>query len=594
MAYICKNNMVYQSENRICQNCKKDFIIEPDDFGFYEKMSVPPPTFCPDCRLQRRLAWRNERGLHHRECDLCKKKIISIYNEDYKNTVYCEKCWWSDKWDAEDYAIDIDFSKTFLSQLFELFYKVPAPNLFSIGMTMINSQYCNMANDMKNCYLLHDGTFDENVSYGSGVFYTKDSQDITMVRKCELCYEIVTCINCYKTFFSQNCEDSVEVYFSYGLRGCNDCFGCVNLHKKSYHIFNESYSKEEYEKKLKSFELDSHKNITLLKEKVRDFWKKFPKKYYFGVQNTNVTGDYLEYSKNSKACFGAANLEDSRFCSFVSNGPVKSTYDFTHYGDNVELINECLQSGNGIYNIKYSWGIWSNSNNVSYSIRVVVGSDVFGCVGIKKKQYCILNKQYTKEEYEELVPKIIKHMNDMPYIDSKGSVYKYGEFFPTELSPFGYNETTAQEYFFLKQNQVKENGYNWREHDKRNYKITKNSEEAPDSITEIDDSILDEVIACEHKGTCEENCMTAFRILPEDLKFYRRMNLPLSRLCPNCRHYQRLKKRNPLKLWHRRCMCNKKNHLHGDKNCEIEFETSYAPDSPEIVYCEKCYQQEVY
>ena len=595
--------MEYKSENKIhstssvsaiCQNCKKDFTIEPDDFGFYEKMQVPPPTFCPECRLQRRLAWRNEKGLHYRECGLCKKKIIAIYNEDFKNIVYCEDCWWSDKWEAGYYAMELDFSKPFLNQLFELFHKVPANNLFAIGNTMINSQYCNMANDMKNCYLLHDGTFDENVSYGSGVFHTKDSQDITMTRKGELCYETVTCINCYRTTFSQQCEDCIDVHFSFGLRGCNNCLGCINLHKQSYCIFNEQYSKEDYEEKLKSFKLDSHKNVVLMKDKVRELWKRFPRKYYFGVQNVRVTGDYLEHSKNSKVCFGCANLEDSKFCSFVSNGPVKTTYDFTHYGDNIELINECLQCGNGIYNIRYSWGVWSNSRNVTYSIRVVGGEDNFGCVGLKKKKYCILNKQYSKEEYEELIPKIIKHMNDMPYIDKKGRVYKYGEFFPLELSPFGYNETTVQEYFPLSEEQARNLGYNWRETKKRDYKITKNSEELPDSIYETTSSILKEIISCEHKGECEEDCITAFRILPEDLQFYKRMNLPLPRLCPNCRRFQRVKQRNPLKLWHRTCVCDKEEHLHGDKKCEIEFETTYAPDRPEIIYCEKCYQQEVY
>jgi hypothetical protein len=582
------------SETRVCQNCKKDFTIEPDDFGFYEKMQVPAPTFCPECRLIRRLAWRNERGLHYRECALCKKKIISIYNPESKSNVYCSPCWWSDKWEGSRYAMDIDFSKPFLNQFFELFHKVPAPNLFTAGSTMINSPYCNMANDMRNCYLLHDGTFDENVSYGSGAFYDKDSQDITMARKCELCYEVVTCINCYQTTFSQNCEDCIGVYFSYGLRGCNNCFGCVNLHKKSYHIWNVPYSKEEYIRKLKSFELDSHKNIFALRDKAKEFWKKFPKKYYFGVQNLNVTGDYLEHSKNSKMCFGCANLEDSKFCSFVSNGPVKTTYDFTHYGDNIELINECLQSGRGIYNIRSGWGVWNDSKNVDYSITVAGVSDVFGCIGLKKKQYCILNKEYTKNEYEKLVPKIIKHMNDMPYVDKKGIEYRYGEFFPIELSLFGYNETTAQEYFHLNQNQAEENGYNWRKHDKRNYGITKNSEELPDSIKETPDSISDEIISCEHKGKCEENCMTAFRILPEDLQFYRRMNLPIPHLCPNCRHHSRLKQRNPLKLWHRQCMCDKQNHFHGAGKCEVEFKTSYAPDRPEIIYCEKCYQQEVY
>ena len=307
-----------------------------------------------------------------------------------------------------------------------------------------------------------------------------------------------------------------------------------------------------------------------------------------------MTGDYLENSKNAKFCFGCANLEDAKFCSFVSNGPVKTTYDFTHYGDNIELVNECLQSGNGISDVRCGWGVWNNSKNVSYCITSPGISDCFGCVGLKKKQYCILNKQYTKEEYENLVPKIIKHMNDMPYIDKKSRVHGYGEFFPIELSPFGYNETTAQEYFTLDKEKVLESGYNWKENKIRDYKITKISEELPDSISEVDDSILNEIIGCEHKGVCEEDCITAFKILPEDLKFYRRMNLPLPRLCSNCRRFARVKQRNPLKLWHRKCMCVSKEHFHGGEKCYVEFETTYAPDRREVIYCEKCYQQEVY
>ena len=71
-----------ESETRICQNCKKDFTIEPEDFSFYEKIKVPPPTFCPDCRAQRRFMWRNERSLHKRPCSLCKKDFISIYSKN--------------------------------------------------------------------------------------------------------------------------------------------------------------------------------------------------------------------------------------------------------------------------------------------------------------------------------------------------------------------------------------------------------------------------------------------------------------------------------------------------------------------------------
>ena len=74
-----------------------------------------------------------------------------------------------------------------------------------------------------------------------------------------------------------------------------NCIGCVNLRHKNHCIFNEQYSREEYEEKIKSFKLDSHKSISSWKEKAREFWMKFPKKYYFGVQNNNVTGDYLEH-----------------------------------------------------------------------------------------------------------------------------------------------------------------------------------------------------------------------------------------------------------------------------------------------------------
>ena len=53
-----------------------------------------------------------------------------------------------------------------------------------------------------------------------------------------------------------------------------------------------------------------------------------------------------------------------------------------------------------------------------------------------------------------------------------------------------------------------------------------------------------------------------------------------------------LEMRNPMKLWHRTCMCDK-NHLNHTGKCTNEFETSYSPDRPEIIYCEQCYQQEV-
>src|SRR3989338_841199 len=116
-------------ETKQCQNCQKDFSIEPDDFGFYEKIKIPPPTWCPECRSQRRLAMRNERVFYHRKCDSCNKKIISYYSPEKKQVVWCPECWWSDKFDPFRYGRDFDFTRPFFEQFREMYTEVPTLSL---------------------------------------------------------------------------------------------------------------------------------------------------------------------------------------------------------------------------------------------------------------------------------------------------------------------------------------------------------------------------------------------------------------------------------------------------------------------------------
>jgi len=83
------------SKIKVCQNCKNNFPIEPDDFSFYEKMQVPPPTFCPECRLIRRMNNTNERVLYKRTCDLTGKNIISMFPHNTLFLVYGFDYWYA-------------------------------------------------------------------------------------------------------------------------------------------------------------------------------------------------------------------------------------------------------------------------------------------------------------------------------------------------------------------------------------------------------------------------------------------------------------------------------------------------------------------
>ncbi len=580
-----------ESEIRNCQNCKNDFTIEPDDFAFYDKIKVPPPTFCPQCRLIRRLARRNERTFHPRKCEKCDKQIIAIFSEESGIHVYCSPCWWGDSWDAMNYGVDFDPNQNVLSQLDGLYHQVPIMNLYGLYSTWVDTEYVNMAGWQKNSYMVTYSDYCENIIYGSFVNHSKDSVDNLMASHCELCYETINCSQCYKTFFSIDCESCSDVWFSKNCTGCINCFGCVNLKSKSYHIFNEPYSKEEYEKKLKELFPDNVEKIAQIQEQASILWQKSPKKYLHGWRNIGSSGDYITDTKNAKDCFVGFNIEDSRFCSFVT-GKLTDSYDHNSFGQGSSLLYETLQSGDQNSNIKMSHWVITNCQNVEYSMFCVGSQDLFCCVGLRKKQYCIFNKQYTKEEYFKLREQIIKHMDNMPYIDKQGLIYKYGEFFPIETCPFGYNETTAQEFFPLTKEQALLKGYPWQEKEKRNYKITIQSKDLPKTINEIDDNIVNEIIGCEHMGNCNEQCTSAYKIIPAELQFYKRMNLPLPNLCLNCRHARRLQHRNPMKLWNRSCMCDLPNHEHSGQ-CQNKFQTSYSPDKSEIVYCESCYQQEV-
>ncbi|MEK7500403.1 MAG: hypothetical protein AAB649_07435, partial [Patescibacteria group bacterium] len=377
--------------------------------------------------------------------------------------------------------------------------------------------------------------------------------------------------------------------------------GCANLVSKNYYIFNKPYSKEGYLKKLVELGLGSRTELQLAHDAFyQDVYLQAIHRYANIIGSRDVTGDNVNNSKNCHLCFDILrNVED---CKFLQGSlEVRDNYDGSGQYKH-ELSYENVDNDEGNRNIG-TLTVY-NSSNVRYSFNCHGSSYLFGCTGLRSKHYCILNKQYTKEKYEKLLPEIIEHMNSLPYTDKKGCVYKFGEFFPSELSPWAYNETIAQEYFTLTKAQVVQEGLTWKEPEGRNYKITKSAADVPDVIQDVPETITQEIIGCAHEGKCNEQCITAFRIMPQELQFYKNLNIPIPTLCPNCRHYQRLKRRNPLKLWHRECLCsgfkskngaykNTAQHFHGSDTCPNEFETPYTPDGKEIIYCEQCYQAEV-
>ena len=613
------------AEQKVCQNCKQAFTIEPDDFDFYAKIKVPAPTFCPECRMIRRMLFRNERTLYKQPCNICGKTIISMYAPEKEYTVYCNECFASDTWSPLEFGLPYDFQAPFFDQLDKLLRKTPRRATFQDFF--VNTEYANNAVYASNSYLIFGGHHYEDTAYSAQNFYLKNCFDVDFSMKCEYCWNSVHLRRCNRVFASAYSEDCMDSWLLYGCRSCSSCIGCTNLRGKSYCIFNEQYSKESYEKAKKQFALHTRQGFGKALEIFDSKTLGFPRKYASIRNIVNSTGDDLERVKNCIRCFSATEDENIRYSFFVPTG-AKDCYDLDHVGLGAHELYE-VHSSFGSNRVLFSNRCY-DSSNVYYSDDCYHCDNLFGCVSLRKKSYCIFNKQYSKEEYDTLFSKIVEHMSTQPFIERMGQQYGFGEFFPPSITPFAYNESVAQEYFPLDENEAAEKGFGWRKPEEKNYVITIPWDSLQDAM-ELPSGIENEIIGCRHEGKCKHNCPGAFKLIQREVAFYKSNGIPVPDLCPNCRHGERLLHKNPLKLWERQCACqgiqssefgvqrhsdsqpitpnsepvssnpqlpissylNTTSHFHGTTPCPNAFQTSYAPDRPEIVYCEQCYNAEV-
>ena len=560
-------------QNKICQNCKQNFVIEQEDFNFYEKIKVPPPTFCPECRQQRRYAWRNERTFYRRNCDLCGKSIVTMYSPNKPFKVFCIKCWWGDGWDPASYARDYDFSKPFFEQFQEL--QLLVPRIAVYNKTNINSDYTNHSGDCKNTYLSSCCFYDEDVLYSNWIMNSRNCIDNSYIYEGgEKLYECIDSRKSYQCQYGILLENCIECFYCYDLHNCTNCFLSSNLRNGKYVFKNVQYSRDQYLAKVLEFNMGSSKARENLEKEFSILLERVIHRYVVSERNTNCTGSMLFNSRNTKSSFDSDSIEDSRFVYSAIN--VKSSMDMYHIGWGTELAYE-IHGSKGYYNCQFCHHS-GNNTNIQYSDSCQDSKDLFGCISVKNGQYMILNKKYDKETYQKIKEDIIDQMK------RNG---EFGEFFPMSISPFGYNETQGNYYMPMSKEKVIDIGAKWENVMPGIFgKETLLENNMKDLISEVGDDILSEVLVC-------KKCNRNYNIVPNELAFYRKEIIPLPRMCPECRHKRRFALRSPRKLWKRVCMCDKENHDHNGK-CKVEFETSYAPERPEKVYCEQCYNKEVY
>ncbi|MEK6858049.1 MAG: hypothetical protein AABX39_05675, partial [Nanoarchaeota archaeon] len=340
---------------------------------------------------------------------------------------------------------------------------------------------------------------------------------------------------------------------------------CVGLRSKKYCFMNKQLTKEEYSVQMKKIHSGSYNEVQKYWEEYKQLQKKHTFRHLNENMNENSLGDHLYKAKNCKFCFDCSEIEESKYCTQMQLG-VKYCYDIYQYGVEAELAYECAMTGTNSYNNHFCYLCLWQVSDLTYCIESYNSKECFGCFGLKKNQYCILNKQYSKDEYFDLKKKLIVKMKE------EG---EFGEFFPIKYSQSAYNETTAQVWYPKTKEEVLGNGWQWQDNLPGTFG-KETMKEIADDIKDVPDSIVNEILACE---LCGKN----YKIIPREFGFYKRHKFPLPRKCFECRRIARMSLRNPRKFWKRNC-----------GKCKNELLSTFSPEREERVYCEKCYLERVY
>ncbi len=426
---------------------------------------------------------------------------------------------------------------------------------------MENAEYNNYCEPSKNAYLNFSGMELTESAYSVGSGRLHRSFDIWWADQSEYCYEVNSGAMLRKCFFIRNIDTSDDaVYCAYGS-GLKHCIGCFGLMNKSHHVFNEPVSPQAYEIMRNS--LSGYRAWCALSEKFSAFELSRPHRCVASMNHEHCSGDQIFDSSEVFEGFyvvSAKRLRHAHEC-----GRIADSMDISMSYDSDGLLYQCLMCGNSTRCIG---GIsLGKCSDVHYSINCTGCRHCFGCVGMVNVEYCIFNRQYTPETYADTVATLIEKMR------TDG---EWGEFFPSSLSPFGYDETQAMEEFPLSKDEATARGFRWSGYESPPPEAKKiiPASALPDTSAEVPDEILDWAIEC-------EITKKPFRLIPQELDFYRSEHLPIPRRHPEQRHIDRARARNPRRLYTRYCA-----------KCGAEMRTNYAPDRPEIVWCETCYDRE--
>jgi len=296
----------------------------------------------------------------------------------------------------------------------------------------------------------------------------------------------------------------------YDCRDCSDSLFCSNLRNKRYCFANQQFTKEEFEKRKAEWDFTSYATYKKAKEFFAEMMVNSAWIRALQIDKSeDCTGNFIRESKDCENCYLLSRHENCANDCF--SGPdSKSTLDSlgTLGAELVFMTSLPVYSYYAIFSFSVS-----HCKFVEYSAYLQNCQNCFGCCGLVNKQYCIFNKQYSKEEYEILRKKIISYMKETG---------EWGRFFPGYFAPNPYEESFSGFHFPL--DRPGDLGFRYADPVESMSPKTEEIEAIPDTYRGLDtekEKWLTEQIFW------DKSYKRSFRITKKDIDFAKRIQCPL-------------------------------------------------------------------
>jgi|SRR3989338_235359 len=273
---------------------------------------------------------------------------------------------------------------------------------------ILNSENCEYGDQIyysKNLFNAFDCSNCADSTYIYDSYMCVNCMDCDYGVESELCYESVDPYKSFNCEYLENCSNMRDSSYCYASIDCHDVFGCVHLNSKSFCIFNRQLTEGEYREAVKKFNvLPSEKILEMLEE----LKKRYPYTQTNDAHNENSAyGNYIYFNKNCYLCFDATRNQDSAY--LYDSHRNTTCFDFTYSIDG-ELCYEVVDSAH-CFNCNYS--VFSGyCQDSSYLFNCANVKNSLGCVGISHKEYCILNRQFNKQEYDKISRRILEDLKN--------------------------------------------------------------------------------------------------------------------------------------------------------------------------------------